>query len=82
MLFVPKATLNSATEQWGVKVARVEIKDIRIPKAMQRTMAAEAEAARETKAKVRPLSVHFQAFISCHRTAELFRMDKITKSNP
>ncbi|XP_063248065.1 stomatin-like protein 3 isoform X6 [Prinia subflava] len=52
MLFVPKATLDSATEQWGVRVARVEIKDIRIPMAMQRAMAAEAEAARETKAKV------------------------------
>ncbi|NWZ44341.1 STML3 protein, partial [Brachypodius atriceps] len=47
-----QATLNSATEQWGVKVARVEIKDIRIPKDMQRAMAAEAEAARETKAKI------------------------------
>ncbi|NXQ57142.1 STML3 protein, partial [Anthoscopus minutus] len=46
------ATLDSATEQWGVKVARVEIKDIRIPVAMQRAMAAEAEAAQETKAKV------------------------------
>ncbi|NXT06768.1 STML3 protein, partial [Prunella fulvescens] len=47
-----QATLDSATEQWGVKVARVEIKDIRIPMAMQRAMAAEAEAAQEKKAKV------------------------------
>ncbi|NWI04227.1 STML3 protein, partial [Tichodroma muraria] len=47
-----QATLDSATEQWGVKVARVEIKDIRIPMAMQRAMAAEAEAAQERKAKV------------------------------
>ncbi|NXR63021.1 STML3 protein, partial [Rhadina sibilatrix] len=47
-----QATLNSATERWGVHVALVEIKDIRIPVAMQRAMAAEAEAARETKAKV------------------------------
>ncbi|NWU08048.1 STML3 protein, partial [Cephalopterus ornatus] len=47
-----QAILNSATEQWGVKVARVEIKDVRIPVAMQRAMAAEAEAARETRAKV------------------------------
>uniref|UniRef100_A0A8C3B9V8 Stomatin like 3 n=1 Tax=Cairina moschata TaxID=8855 RepID=A0A8C3B9V8_CAIMO len=44
--------LDSATEQWGIKVARVEIKDIRIPVAMQRTMAAEAEAAQEARAKV------------------------------
>ncbi|NXB68546.1 STML3 protein, partial [Struthidea cinerea] len=47
-----QATLGSATEQWGVKVARVEIRDIRIPMAMQRAMAAEAEAARETRAKI------------------------------
>ncbi|NXP26671.1 STML3 protein, partial [Scytalopus superciliaris] len=47
-----QAMLDSATEQWGVKVARVEIKDVRIPVAMQRAMAAEAEAARETRAKV------------------------------
>ncbi|NWI75636.1 STML3 protein, partial [Dryoscopus gambensis] len=45
-----QAMLGSATEQWGVKVARVEIQDIRIPMAMQRAMAAEAEAARETRA--------------------------------
>ncbi|KAF1515552.1 Stomatin-like protein 3, partial [Eudyptes sclateri] len=47
-----QAVLNSATEQWGIKVARVEIKDVRIPVAMQRAMAAEAEAAREARAKI------------------------------
>ncbi|XP_019466513.1 stomatin-like protein 3 isoform X2 [Meleagris gallopavo] len=47
-----QAILDSATEQWGIKVARVEIKDIRIPMAMQRVMAAEAEATRESRAKV------------------------------
>uniref|UniRef100_A0A8D0FCA7 Stomatin like 3 n=1 Tax=Strix occidentalis caurina TaxID=311401 RepID=A0A8D0FCA7_STROC len=47
-----QAILDSATEQWGIKVARVEIKDVRIPVAMQRAMAAKAEAAREAKAKV------------------------------
>ncbi|KAM9021977.1 stomatin-like protein 3 [Ara ararauna] len=36
--------LNNATEQWGIKVACAEIKDVRIPVAMQRAMAAEAEA--------------------------------------
>ncbi|NXS08393.1 STML3 protein, partial [Neodrepanis coruscans] len=47
-----QAILNNATEQWGVKVACVEIRDVRIPVAMQRAMAAEAEAAQETRAKV------------------------------
>jgi len=35
-----------------VKVDLVSIKDVRIPKEMQRAMAAEAEADREAKAKV------------------------------
>jgi len=44
--------LDSATDPWGVKVERVEIKDVRLPQQMQRAMAAEAEAAREARAKV------------------------------
>ncbi|KAI6183750.1 hypothetical protein M3Y97_00522400 [Aphelenchoides bicaudatus] len=44
--------LDTATAPWGVKVQRVEVKDIRLPKQLQRAMAAEAEAAREAKAKV------------------------------
>ncbi|XP_075156285.1 stomatin-like isoform X2 [Haematobia irritans] len=44
--------LDEATDQWGVKVERVEIKDVRLPIAMQRAMAAEAEALREAKAKI------------------------------
>jgi len=34
-------------------VERVEIKDVRLPVSLQRAMAAEAEATREAKAKVR-----------------------------
>ncbi|KAL3093610.1 hypothetical protein niasHT_021676 [Heterodera trifolii] len=44
--------LDEATEHWGVKVERVEVKDVRLPREMQRAMAAEAEATREAKAKV------------------------------
>ena len=45
--------LDEATDQWGVKVEKVLIKDVRIPRDLQRSMAAEAEANREAKAKVR-----------------------------
>ena len=45
-------SLDEATDPWGVKVERVEIKDVRLPMQLQRAMAAEAEAAREAKAKV------------------------------
>ncbi|KAL3090625.1 hypothetical protein niasHT_023470 [Heterodera trifolii] len=47
-----QATLDEATEPWGVKVERVEVKDVRLPVQLQRAMAAEAEAAREARAKV------------------------------
>uniref|UniRef100_A0A1I8F4R1 PHB domain-containing protein n=1 Tax=Macrostomum lignano TaxID=282301 RepID=A0A1I8F4R1_9PLAT len=42
-------TLDAATDTWGVKVERVEIKDVRLPTQLQRAMAAEAEAAREAR---------------------------------
>lgn len=47
-----ETTLDAATDPWGIKVERVEIKDVRLPVSLQRAMAAEAEATREAKAKV------------------------------
>ncbi|KAH8868038.1 Mechanosensory protein [Schistosoma japonicum] len=44
--------LDDATDPWGVKVERVEVKDVRLPVQLQRAMAAEAEATREARAKV------------------------------
>merc|ERR1719490_480278 len=44
--------LDPATDPWGVKVERVEVKDVRLPQNLQRAMAAEAEATREARAKV------------------------------
>ena len=44
--------LDQATDCWGVKVERVELKDVRLPVQMQRAMATEAEATREARAKV------------------------------
>ena len=49
---VMKDILDTATDPWGIKVERVEVKDVRLPVMMQRAMAAEAEAGREAKAKV------------------------------
>jgi regulator of protease activity HflC (stomatin/prohibitin superfamily) len=44
--------LDDATEQWGVKVSNVEVKNIDLPPEMQRAMARQAEAERERRAKV------------------------------
>lgn len=51
-LVVFQSSLDEATDNWGIKVERVEIKDVKLPQQMQRAMAAEAEAAREARAKV------------------------------
>merc|ERR1719205_169838 len=44
--------MHEATAQWGVMVERGEVKDVRGPAQLMRAMAAEAEAAREARAKV------------------------------
>jgi len=46
------SSLDKATDEWGIKVERVEVKDVRLPQSLQRAMAAEAEASREARAKV------------------------------
>ena len=47
-----QSALDEATAPWGVQVERVEVKDVRVPEQLQRAMAAEAEAARNARAKV------------------------------
>ena len=44
--------IDEATDAWGVKVSRVEIKDLEIPDGLKRAMAKEAEAERERRAMV------------------------------
>eukprot|EP00062_Callorhinchus_milii_P024198 gi/632983850/ref/XP_007908851.1/ PREDICTED: erythrocyte band 7 integral membrane protein-like [Callorhinchus milii] len=44
--------LYSASKDWGIKVQRVEFKDVKLPKMLQRAMAMEAKATRDTKALV------------------------------
>jgi regulator of protease activity HflC (stomatin/prohibitin superfamily) len=44
--------LDTQTESWGIKVHRVEIRDVSLPEQIQRAMARQAEAERERRAKV------------------------------
>ncbi|MFN8121316.1 MAG: slipin family protein [Thermoleophilia bacterium] len=44
--------LDVATEEWGILVTLVEVKDIQLPEGMKRAMAREAEAEREKRAKI------------------------------
>lgn len=47
-----KVILEENTQQWGVFVGTVELKDIQLPETMQRAMAKQAEAEREKRAKI------------------------------
>jgi len=44
--------LDQDTEPWGIKVTKVEVKQVDIPESMQRAIARQAEAERERRAKV------------------------------
>jgi regulator of protease activity HflC (stomatin/prohibitin superfamily) len=44
--------LDVQTEEWGVGVTVVELRDIQLPDSMQRAMARQAEAEREKRGKV------------------------------
>lgn len=47
-----RQAIDAATEPWGVKVTRVEMRNVEIPESMQRAMAQEAEALREKRARI------------------------------
>ncbi|MNL49755.1 FtsH protease regulator HflC [compost metagenome] len=47
-----QSILDRHTEAWGIKIVMVEVKQIDLPKEMQRAMARQAEAERERRAKV------------------------------
>jgi len=53
--------IDEQTDPWGVKVSTVEIKDVELPETMRRSMAAQAEAERERRAKIIHADGEFQA---------------------
>jgi regulator of protease activity HflC (stomatin/prohibitin superfamily) len=53
--------LDRSTEPWGIKVDRVEVKQIDLPEEMRRAIAKQAEAERERRAKVINAAGEFQA---------------------
>ena len=53
--------LDTHTDPWGIKVATVELKHIDLPQEMQRSMAKQAEAERERRAKVINAEGDYQA---------------------
>jgi len=56
-----RAVIDTPTEDWGVSVDRVEIKDIALPEGMRRSMSHQAEAERDRRARVIAAEGEYQA---------------------
>jgi regulator of protease activity HflC (stomatin/prohibitin superfamily) len=53
--------IDGITDDWGVKVTLVEVKDVELPEVMRRAMARQAEAERDRRAKVIHAEGEFEA---------------------
>jgi regulator of protease activity HflC (stomatin/prohibitin superfamily) len=65
--------LDTHTDPWGIKVTTVELKHIDLPQEMQRSMAKQAEAERERRAKVINAQGEFQAATKLAEAAEIIQ---------
>jgi regulator of protease activity HflC (stomatin/prohibitin superfamily) len=63
--------LDQDTEPWGIKVSKVEVKQVDIPEQMQRAIARQAEAERERRAKVIHADGEFQASAKLAEAAQI-----------
>ena len=63
--------IDRVTEPWGVKVERVEMKNVEIPESMQRAMAQEAEALREKRARLIKAEAELEASTLLKNASEL-----------
>lgn len=67
--------IDQHTEPWGVKVSVVEVKDVLLPEGMQRSMAAQAEAEREKRAKVIKADGEYMAAETLGKAARIIRSE-------
>ena len=70
--------IDDQTEPWGIKVTTVEIKDVEIPEQMQRSIARQAEAERERRAKIIDAEGEFQAAARLLEAANQISQNPVT----
>jgi regulator of protease activity HflC (stomatin/prohibitin superfamily) len=70
--------LDADTEPWGVKVSKVEIKEIDLPEEMKRAMAKQAEAERERRAKIISADGEYQAAKTLLEASQIMAQNPIT----
>jgi regulator of protease activity HflC (stomatin/prohibitin superfamily) len=68
--------MDQTTEApWGIQIQRVEIKDVSLPEGMKRSMARQAEAERERRARIIAADGEFQASKRLAAAAEVMAQD-------
>jgi regulator of protease activity HflC (stomatin/prohibitin superfamily) len=71
-----RAIMDEITDApWGVRIERVEIKDVSLPEGMKRSMARQAEAERERRARIITADGEFQASKRLAAAAEIMSAD-------
>ncbi|MBE1532250.1 slipin family protein [Actinomadura algeriensis] len=71
-----RAIIDEITQDpWGILIERVEIKDVSLPEGMKRSMARQAEAERERRARIITADGEFQASKRLAAAAEIMSQD-------
>jgi regulator of protease activity HflC (stomatin/prohibitin superfamily) len=70
--------IDEHTDPWGVKVSTVEIKEVELPETMRRSMAAQAEAERERRAKIIHADGEFQASERLAQAGNIISKEPVT----
>jgi regulator of protease activity HflC (stomatin/prohibitin superfamily) len=71
-----KDVIDAPTEQpWGIRVERVELKDVSLPESMKRSMSRQAEAERERRARIISADGEYQASKKLAQAAAVMAAD-------
>jgi len=70
-----QSVIDERTDPWGIKVSAVEVKNVDLPKEMQRAIAKQAVAERERRAKVIHAEGEFQAAAKLTQAAEVIAQE-------
>jgi regulator of protease activity HflC (stomatin/prohibitin superfamily) len=71
-----KDVIDAPTEEpWGIRVERVEIKDVALPESMKRSMSRQAEAERERRARIISADGEYQASKKLAQAAAVMAAD-------
>ena len=71
-----KEVIDAPTEEpWGIRVERVEVKDVSLPESMKRSMSRQAEAERERRARIISADGEFQASKKLAQAASVMSAD-------